>query len=163
MENTVASTRRAGEGRESARWRAVLDRFLKGAPTAVMRLIRKASPTVVFEDVIIVGRRTGKERRLLLGVFDVGGIRYVGHPNGTAQWVRNLEEAGTCVVVWRDGTRVRYTATELAAGNERDAVIRRTSDQPAPAGLIYRGAQHHIQAVGRYFRLEPIEAAERAD
>ena len=143
------------ESRESRVWRAVLNGFLKGAPTPVMRFIRRKNPAVMFEEFIILGRRTGQQRHLLLGLFEVDGTWYVGHPNGTSQWVRNLVAAGGCTVIRRDGIPVRVTATEVVDPDEREAVIRQTGTQPAPAGPIYRGAAGHVRAAGRYFRLVP--------
>ena len=40
------------------------------------------------------GRRSGRPRRTLVTILDVDGRWYVGHPNGSAQWVRNIEAAG---------------------------------------------------------------------
>ncbi len=148
--------------RESRAWRTVLTLFLKGAPTPMMRIVRHRVPNAPIEEFVIVGRCTGRERRLLLGLFDVGGAWYAGHPNGTSQWVRNLEAAGGCTVIRRDGVPIAVTATEVTDPSERAAVIRRTGAQPPPAGVIYRGAQRHISAVGRYFRLEPVAASDRA-
>ncbi len=110
----------------------------------------------------MVGRRTGQERRLLLTLLEVDGKWYVGHPNGTSQWVRNLAAAGSCIVVRRGDQRTRATATELSDGPERDAVISATAHQPFPANLVYGAAQGHILAVGRYFRLEPTPENEGA-
>ena len=143
-------------GRGSILWRGVLTGFLRGAPESVMRLVRRRAAKAPIEEFVIVGRRTGRERRMLLTLLDVGGTWYVGHPNGTAAWIRNLEAAGGCTVIRRDGVPVRVAAVEVS-GPERDAAIRRAGDQPAPAGPIYRGARGHIQAVGRYFRLEPVD------
>ncbi|HET8786329.1 MAG TPA: hypothetical protein VFM38_11890, partial [Candidatus Limnocylindrales bacterium] len=148
------------DARESRVWRVVLTVFLRGAPPPLMRAVRRSVPAAPIEEFVIQGRRTGRERRMLLGLFEVDGAWYAGHPNGSSQWVRNLEAAGGCTVIRRDGLPVAVSAVEVAAGAERDAVIRATGRQPAPAGAIYRGARRHIRAVGRYFRLEPI--AQRA-
>jgi hypothetical protein len=161
MSTDVASDQ-GGGARESAVWRAVLHGFLRSAPEGVMRTIRRKVPDAPIEEFVIRGRHTGRERRMLLGLFEVDGVWYAGSPNGTAQWIRNLEAAGGCTVIRRDGIPVQVSAVEVADADERDAVIRRTGTQPAPAGLIYRGAQRHIRAVGRYFRLEPVETAEEA-
>jgi hypothetical protein len=144
--------------RESALWRAVLSAFLRSAPKSVMHAVRRRVPDAPLEEFVIVGRRTGLERRMLLGLFEVDGRWYAGHPNGTSQWIRNLEAAGGCVVIRRDGIQVPVVATEVTDPAEREAVIRKTGTQPAPAGQIYRAAQPHIRAVGRYFRLEPVAA-----
>ena len=44
--------------------------------------------------VTIAGRRTGRPRRILLGLLATDGGWYLGHPNGPAQWTRNLDAAG---------------------------------------------------------------------
>jgi len=154
---TVSEPGFGTDARESAVSRAILTFFLKGAPTSLMRLVRRRVPDAPIEEFVIRGRRTGRERRMLLGLFEVDGAWYAGHPNGTAQWIRNLEAAGSCTVIRRDGVPVAVRAVEVAPGPERDAVIRATASQPAPAGAVYRAAQRHIRAVGRYFRLEPID------
>ena len=143
--------------RGSRLWRLVLTGFLRGAPDSVMRQVRRRVPAAPIDEFVIVGRRTGRERRMLLGLFEVDGRWYAGHPNGTSQWIRNLEAAGGCTVIRRDGVPVAVTAVEVTEPAERDAVIRATGTQPAPAGLIYRAAGAHIRAVGRYYRLTPIE------
>ncbi len=73
------------------------------------------------------GRRSGRERSVLVGLVRVKGAWYVGHPNGEVAWTANL----------------------------RDAVILATAEQqPFPANLLYRGARRHILSEGRYFRLK---------
>lgn len=141
---------------QSQWWRLVLHAFLNGAPTSLMREVRRRVPGTPIEEFVIVGRRTGRERRLLLGLFEIDGRWYAGHPNGTSQWIRNLEAAGGCTVVRRDGIPVPVRAIEVTDPVERESVLRATGTQPAPAGPIYRRAQRHIRAVGRYFRLEPL-------
>jgi len=142
--------------RESRLWRLVLDGFLKSAPKPLMRTIRRRNPKAPIEEFVFVGRRTGLERRMLLGLFEVDGQWYAGHPNGTSQWIRNLIAEGGCTVIRRDGIPVRVTASEVTDPEEREAIIEATGTQPAPAGQIYRGARQHIRAAGRYFRLTPI-------
>jgi hypothetical protein len=108
---------------------------------------------------VIVGRRSGEERQLLLGLYDVGGTWYVGHPNGTSQWVRNRVAAGGCTVTRRDGRPVRVSAVEVLDPEERERVVLATGLQPVPAGPIYRGARSHVRAAGRFFRLTPTGEA----
>jgi len=160
MSQTASSGRSAvtppGSG-ESGLWRMVLDGFLKGAPVRLMRFVRRTVAAAPIEEFLIVGRRTGRQRRLLLGLFEVDGVWYAGHPNGTSAWVRNLEAAGECTVIRRNGVPIRVAAVEVPRGSERDAVILAAGRQPAPAGPIYRGGRRHIVRVGRYFRLTPIE------
>ena len=110
-----------------------------------------------------VGRRTGRPRRTMITLLSLEGRWYVGHPNGEASWVRNIEAAGWVDIEppGRDGPRFRVD--RLAPGPERDAVIRATArQQPFPANLLYRAAQRHIAAVGVYDRLEPVPTDDGA-
>ena len=102
------------------------------------------------------GRRTGRERSVLVGLIRVGGAWYVGHPNGEVAWTANLRDAGGARLAPRPEAPVDVTATPLARGPERDAVILATSEQqPFPGNLLYGAARRHILSEGRYFRLEP--------
>lgn len=109
-------------------------------------------------DLRVHGRHSGRERAVLLGLLTVNGNEYVGHPNGDADWVRNLEAAGSATVVWPLGGRRVVRAQRLPDGSERDAVIMATArQQPFPGNLLYRVSRRHILARGAYFRLEPAE------
>jgi len=102
------------------------------------------------------GRRTGRERSVLVGLLRVNGARYVGHPNGEVGWTANLREAGMARVALRPAAVIEVTAVPLAHGPERVSVIVATAEQqPFPGNLLYRAARHHILSEGRYFRLEP--------
>jgi deazaflavin-dependent oxidoreductase (nitroreductase family) len=101
------------------------------------------------------GRRSGRERSVLVGLLRVDGRWYVGHPNGEVGWTANLREAGRARMEQRPESSFEVTATPLDAGPERDAVILATADQqPFPGNLMYRAARRHILSEGRYFRLE---------
>ncbi len=101
------------------------------------------------------GRKTGRERSVLVGLIRVGGHWYVGHPNGEVAWTRNLRSLGSARLAPRPEAPVDVTAAPLELGAERDAVIIATAEQqPFPANLLYRGARGHILSEGRYFRLE---------
>jgi hypothetical protein len=102
------------------------------------------------------GRRSGRERSVLIGLLRVGGAWYVGHPNGEVGWTANLREVGRATIAQRPEAPFQVTAAALGPGSERDAVIRATAEQqPFPGNLIYRAARRHILSEGRYFRLEP--------
>ena len=107
----------------------------------------------------IVGRRSGVVRTYPLSILVANGRWYVGHPNGRSQWVHNLAAAGGATVT-RGGRRIQVSAVELPDCRERDAAIRATAQQPLPANLLYRAGRRHVAAVGTYFRLETIAAAE---
>jgi hypothetical protein len=103
----------------------------------------------------IRGRHTGRERGVLVTLLTLDGRAYVGHPNGTASWLRNLEATGAAMLVIQGEPPVPVHATLLPPGDERTAVIRATATlQPFPANVLYRAARGHILRVGRYVRLE---------
>jgi hypothetical protein len=107
--------------------------------------------------VTVRGRRTGRDRSVLVGVIRLGGRWYIGHPNGDVAWTRNLSHAGVAQVAPRPEASVGMRAAPLDAGSERDQVILAAGEQqPFPANLLYRAARRHILSEGRYFRLEPI-------
>lgn len=102
------------------------------------------------------GRRTGRERSVLVGLIRVDRGWYVGHPNGEVDWTANLRGAGEARIAPASDAPVDVTAEPLPDGPERDAVIRAAGEQqPFPANLLYRAARRHILSEGRYFRIEP--------
>lgn len=130
------------------------------------RLIRLLDPAARFlwhagalgitGELEVVGRRTGRPRRVLLGVLRIGGRRYVGHPDGSVGWTANLASSGAGHLTMPGQAPVAVTATRLATGPERTAVILATArQQPFPGNVVYRLARRHILAVGTYFRLDP--------
>lgn len=101
------------------------------------------------------GRRSGRERSVLVGLLRVNGAWYVGHPNGEVGWTANLREARVARLAPRPESPIDVTATPLLDGPERVQVIEATSEQqPFPGNLLYRAARRHILSEGRYFRLE---------
>ena len=125
----------------------------------MIRAVRRAVPLATIEEILITGRTTGRERQVLVTLLTVEGRTYVGHPNGArASWIRNLMAAGRATIVYRDGRRTPVRAVLVAGGHERASVIRSTfAQQPIPANLAYWLARRHIDAVGMYFRLEPVD------
>src|SRR5262245_21755573 len=152
-----ADVDRAVEPAESRTWRRVIGLFLATAPHPLLRAYSNRSAKAPIEQIVVVGRRTGKERRHNVSVFDIGGAMYAGHPNGHAHWTRNLEASGGAVLLRRRSPPIRVRGVPLGQGPERSAVIAATGGQPFPSGLIFRGARAHIEAVGAYYRLEPVE------
>jgi hypothetical protein len=104
------------------------------------------------------GRRTGQERRVLLGLLRNGDRWFLGHPNGDVAWTRNLEAAGTASLVFRPPTTVPIHATRLPAGALRDQAIASTGQHVFPGNLVYRLARAHIRAAGTYFLIERADA-----
>ena len=110
----------------------------------------------ITSKLTVPGRRTGRDRRVLVGLLRLDGRWYVGHPNGEVDWTANLRSAGRARVALRPEAPIDVLSRPLEDGPERTAVIIATAEQqPFPGNLLYRGAQQHILAVGRYFRLEP--------
>ena len=109
----------------------------------------------ITSKLTVRGRRSGRERSVLVGLIRVKGAWYVGHPNGEVAWTANLRRAGWARVAPRPETVLDVAAVPLGSGPERDAVIRATGEQqPFPANVLYRCARRHILSEGRYFRLE---------
>lgn len=110
----------------------------------------------ITSKLTVRGRRSGRDRSVLVGLVRVHGRWYVGHPNGEVAWTANLRNAGRARIAPRPEAPVDVAAVPLDDGPERDAVIVATADQqPFPANLLYRGARRHILSEGRYFRLVP--------
>lgn len=147
--------RRASRG-WSLFWR--LGYALLGVADPLIRRAWRTGTLGITVDLRVAGRRTGRERSVLVGLIEVAGRWYAGHPNGQADWTRNLAAAGEARVAWPTGVVRPVRAERLSDGEERDAVILAAAhQQPFPGNLLYRAARRHILAVGAYFRLEPIE------
>jgi len=139
-------------------WARAFRVFFALVPSPAVRAMRKAVPIGPIEELVILGRRSGHDRGVLVVLAQVGSFWYVGHPNGDrANWVLNLMAAGRATVITRAGaTTVR--AVLLGSGEERDIAIREhTSQQKAlPTRLLYRAARTYITSAGAFFRLEPL-------
>ncbi len=108
--------------------------------------------------VVIIGRRSHQPRAVFLGLLRVGEHTYLGHPDVSCAWTRNLDAAGGGDLEHRDGRRDPFTATLLAPGAERDAVIRATFTQhPFPGGPLYWLFRGNLRANGRFYRLAERE------
>jgi hypothetical protein len=142
-------------------WARVFRLLFALVPTPAVRAMRKAVQIGPIEELVIVGRKSGHNRRVLIVLAQVGSFWYVGHPNGlSANWVLNLIAAGRAKVITRAGATT-VQAVLLGPGEERNIAIREhTSQQKAlPTRLLYRAARTHVTAVGAFFRLEPETAA----
>lgn len=121
----------------------------------ILRLWWRAFGIGITGQLTVRGRRSGRQRSVLVGLLNVDRHYYVGHPNGPVDWTRNLTAAGEARIAQVPGVSATVRAVPLPDGPERDAVIASTArQQPFPGNLIYRAAQRHIRAVGVYFRLE---------
>jgi len=138
----------------SKRW----ELFFRGmfSSGAVFRFVRKRRPMPPVEELVVVGRRSGVERKVLVQLIESGNCLYVAEPGQRSQWADNLNAAGRATVVYWDGRRTSVTAAELPPGAERDkALDSMPNNQPAPLRFLYRRARRHIGEVGRVFRLDP--------
>ena len=107
----------------------------------------------------VVGRRSGRERALPLGLLAVEGRRYLGHPSGDTAWTLNLRSADTATIESAQIARTRVRPVLLGPGAERDAAVRASFRQhPFPGNALYRLAGRHVAATGVFFRLEPYDA-----
>ena len=108
----------------------------------------------------VVGRRTGRPRRVLLGLLRSDGHWFLGHPNGDVAWTRNLEAAGTAELSLSWPATIPIRATRLPDGELRDQAILATSQHVFPGNIVYRLARRHIRAVGTYFLVEIVAPDE---
>jgi hypothetical protein len=140
-----------------ALWWRTWYRLIRLGGGAIMRLAMRPG----FGNFVVLtvrGRRTGRERRLPLGLLRVGGRAYLGHPSGDTAWTLNVRAADHVTLASARLPTARYHASVLAPGRERDEVVRATFHQhPFPASLFYRLGAGHVAAVGVYFRLEAAD------
>lgn len=112
----------------------------------------------------VVGRRSGRERVLPLGLLVVGRRHYLGHPSGDTAWTLNLRAAETATIESARIPRVRVRPVVLGPGPERDAVVRAAFRQhPFPGSALYRLAGRHVAACGVFFHLVPAGGEPAAD
>lgn len=108
-------------------------------------------------ELVVPGRRTGRKRKVLLGLLRVDGGWYLGHPNGAANWTRNLDAAGGARLILPAQAPRAITAELLPDGDERRRVIASTWHQHVfPGRVLYWLARRHVQAVGRYYRIDLV-------
>jgi hypothetical protein len=105
----------------------------------------------------VVGRRSGRRRRVLLGLLRAEGHWFLGHPNGDVAWTRNLESAVEADLALRWPSSIPIRATRLGPGRLRDLAIASTGQHVFPGNLVYRLARAHIRAVGTYFEVVPVD------
>jgi hypothetical protein len=109
-------------------------------------------------ELFVIGRRSGRERRVLLGLLAVGDRRYLGHANGSAVWMRNLAAARGGRLVVDGAPPIALRAERIALGEEHDAVVRAAGRQhPFPVDVAYRLARASIRHDGVFFRLETAD------
>src|SRR3712207_1021196 len=93
----VTVPRRLPAASPSAGWRLafrVLYRLLRLVDPLIRAWWRLRGPLLDRTvDVRVMGRRSGRPRPVLVTLLTVGGVSYVGHPDGEAPWARNVEAA----------------------------------------------------------------------
>jgi hypothetical protein len=150
-----------GAGAWGAWWRAWY-RLLRLVGGPLDRLARRPG----FGNLVVlrvVGRRSGRERALPLGLLTAGGQRYLGHPSGDTAWTLNLRAAASATIESARIARTRFRPVVLGPGPERDAVVRASFRQhPFPGNALYRLSGRHVTACGVFFRLDPLDAAPEA-
>ena len=146
--------------RESAFWRRALP--------AMYALIKVFDPVIRpwwrsiglgLGDIVelrVVGRRSGRYRRVLLTLLHDRGQWILGHPNGDVAWTLNLAAAETADLAFRRRAPIPIRARRLT-GDGHDAAIAATDQQPFPGSLVYRLARPHIRAVGVYFAIDRLD------
>lgn len=106
----------------------------------------------------VVGRRSGVERALPLGLLTVAGRRYLGHPSGDTAWTLNLRAAETATIESARIPTEHVRPVLLGPGPERDGAVRASFRQhPFPGNALYRLAGRHVAATGVFFRLDPLD------
>lgn len=146
-----------------------MSRFWSAAFPWFYRLLRLIDPPLRawtlrlgLGDTVVVtirSRRTGRPRRVLLGLLRVRGDWYIGHPNGPCGWTRNLDASGVATLQAAHLGPVAVRGIPLPVGEERHDTIEATFRQhPFPGNVIYWLARRHVRAVGRFYRLEIISS-----
>ena len=111
-------------------------------------------------ELLVVGRRTGRKRRVMVGLVAVGERRYLGHANASAAWLHNLVDGGEGRLVVDGAAPIQVNASRIEPGPEQDAVVRAASRQhPFPVDLAYRLARASIRVDGIFVRLETADGS----
>ena len=106
--------------------------------------------------VVIRGRTSGRQVRVVVPPFKDSGARYLVAGGGETHWVRNLRAAGEAELR-RGRSRERVRAVELG-GTERDRVVAAYRDRMGRRAAAYFAALPDL-ADHPVFRLEPTEAS----
>ena len=140
-------------------WSRLFPLIFRTTPHRLMRALRRRT-AVPYEELVVVGRRSGRPRELLVTLATVDGRWYVGHPDGApTAWVANLEAARGATIVRQTGRRSRSWRRRWRTARSATPPSRRRSGPAVPRSRIYRGARRHILAEGQYFRLEPTTSS----
>jgi hypothetical protein len=111
-----------------------------------------------FGNIVVLrarGRRSGRMRRVPVGLLAVAGQRYLGHPSGDTGWTLNLRAADRVTLEGAAFGTMHARPVVLPPGPERDAVVRASFRQhPFPGNALYKLSGRHVAATGVFFRLE---------
>jgi hypothetical protein len=146
-----------------ATWRVLFAITRRTGP--LMRAFRglPLPSTSEIVELHLVGRRTGRPRRVLVGMSRIDGRMYVGHPNGPTPWLANLAATDAATLQIKHQPAVQVRSVPLRLGPERDAAIRATARQEwLFVRPFYWASQRHILRAGVYHRLDVIPEAPNA-
>ena len=141
----------------SPRWSRAFRIFywVIGRLDPMIRPLSNRVPIGNLAELAVTGWRSGRRRVVLIGLLRVDGVWYVGHPNGRADWTRNLDAARAATIRFSGHEPHSIRAELLPKGEERRRVIEITWHQQLfPGSILYWLARRHILAVGRYYRIE---------
>jgi deazaflavin-dependent oxidoreductase (nitroreductase family) len=94
------------------------------AGNAVIRWLAELGISIAGTRALQVrGRKTGKQRAVVINVLTVGGVDYLVSPRGNTQWARNVRAAGVVEMGprWR---RQRARVTEVDDAEKPDLLRR---------------------------------------
>ena len=104
--------------RRSAIWKRALPLFyaLLGALDPLLSRRWASAGIGITSRLTVPGRRSGRDRSVLIGLISVGGNWYAGHPNGEVAWTSNLRAARRARIAPRPGADVEVVAEPPGAG-----------------------------------------------
>ncbi len=86
------------------------NRVARAANTAIRWLAEMGISIAGTRALRVRGRKTGKERGVVVNLLTVDGVDYVVSPRGNTQWARNVRAAGVVEM----GPRWRRERTEIS-------------------------------------------------
>jgi hypothetical protein len=110
-------------------------------------------------ELFVVGRRSGRERRVMLGLLAVGDRRYLGMPTPKRPGSTTLRRPGKGAGGRRPGSHGRprdpHPARRRAGCCGRGGL----APHPFPVDIAYRLARASIGHDGVFFRIEALDGA----
>ena len=138
-------------------WFRVLYRLLALGDPLIRAMWRRSGIGNVLELRVPRRTRSDQVRSRLVGLLRDGDDFFLGHPSGHVGWTRDLEAAGTGILIWPTGLDWEFSATLLPSGRDRERAIRATSQHPFPGNIAYRLGRGHVRRTGVFFRLNAVE------